>query len=87
MIIWCGSRLRMLIGKQGLIHIPVKYVKARARSQRERCGRSSVVVAAVLGEAVFSRLCRSGIRLPGGRYEVDAYEEVRPDVLCLRCEE
>ena len=38
--------------------------KVRARFQRERCGRSSAV-AAVLGEAVLSRLCRSGIRLPG----------------------
>ena len=39
------------------------------------------VMAAVL-EAVFDRLCRSGIRLPGGRYEVDAYEEDRSDALC-----
>ena len=43
------------------------------------------MVAAVLGEAIFNRLCRSGIRLPAGRYEVDAYEEDRPDALCQRC--
>ena len=58
--------------------------KVRARFQETRSGSSSVV-AAVLGEAVFNRLCRSGIRLPGGRYEVDAYEEDRPDALCQRC--
>ena len=61
-------------------------VKVRARFQREGCGSSSVV-AAVLGEAVFNRLCKSGVRLPGGRYEVDTFEEERPDALCLRrCE-
>ena len=29
---------------------------------------------------------KSGIRLPGGRYEVDAQEEDRPDALCQRCD-
>ena len=29
-VIWCGSRPRMLIGEQGLIHIPVKYVRVIA---------------------------------------------------------
>ena len=33
------------------------------------------MVAAVLGEAAFSRLCRYGIRLLGAKYDVDAYEE------------
>lgn len=60
--------------------------KARARFHREGCGSSSAV-AAVLGEEAFGRLCRRGIRLPGGRYEVDAFEEERPDALCLRCGE
>ena len=41
--------------------------------------------AAILGEAVFGRLCRSGARLFGRRYEVDAYEETRPDAFCSRC--
>ena len=45
------------------------------------------MVAAVLGKTVFNRLCKSGVRLPGGRYEVDASEEERPDALCLRCGE
>ena len=58
--------------------------KVRGRFQREGCGSSSVA-AAVLGEAVVGRLCSSGIQLPGGRYEVDAFEETRPDALCLRC--
>ena len=60
--------------------------KARARFHREGCGSSSVV-AAVLSEEVFNQLCKRGIRLPGGRYEVDAFEEERPDALCLRCGE
>lgn len=71
------------------VHIPADIrwlgrAKVRARFQETRSGSSSVV-AAVLGEAVFSRLCRGWIRLPGGRYEVDAYEEGRPDALCQRC--
>ena len=60
--------------------------KGRARFQREGCDSSSAV-AAVLGEAVFGRLCKSGVQLPGGRYEADAFEEERPDALCLRCGE
>ena len=60
--------------------------KARARFHRNGCGSSSVV-AAVLSEEVFGRLCRSGVRLPGSRHEVDAFEEERPDALCLRCGE
>ena len=60
--------------------------KVKARFQRKGCGSSSVV-AAVLGETVFGWLCRSGVRLPGGRYEVGAFEEERPDALCLRCGE
>ena len=47
---------------------------------------SSSVVAAVLGEATFGRLCRAGVRLLGHRYEVDAFEEAgRPDAFCRRC--
>ena len=60
--------------------------KARAHFHREECGSSSVV-AAVLSEEVFGRLCKRGVRLPGGRHEVDAFEEERPDALCLRCGE
>ena len=58
--------------------------RVRARSQREKSGTSSVV-AAVLGEAPFGRLCKSGVRLPGGRHEVEVYEEARPDAFCSRC--
>ena len=52
----------------------------------KRCGSSSVV-AAILGEEVFNQLCRRGVRIPGSRHEVDAFEEERPDALCLRCGE
>ena len=31
------------------------------------------------------QLCRRGMRLPGNRHEVDAFEEERPDALCRRC--
>ena len=43
------------------------------------------MVAAVLGEATFNRLCRFGVRLLGVKHEVDAYEEVRPNAFCTRC--
>ena len=39
--------------------------EVRARFQEFRCGTSSAV-AAVLGEATFGRLCKSGVRLLGG---------------------
>lgn len=58
--------------------------KAQAR-YRETRGGSSAVVAAVLGEATFGRLCRSGVRLIGRKHEIDAYQEARPDVCCGRC--
>jgi hypothetical protein len=58
--------------------------KVRARFQERKEGASSVV-AAVLGEAAFNRLCRYGIRLLGVKHDVDAYEEVRPDAFCTRC--
>ena len=45
------------------------------------------MVVAVLGEEVFGQLCKKGVRLPEGRHEVDAFEEERPDALCLRCGE
>ena len=51
--------------------------------QKYKDGTPSVV-AAVLGEATFSRLCKSGIHLFGCRYEVEAYEEARPDAFCNR---
>ena len=74
------------------MHIPVGIrwlggAKVRARFQKEKDGSSSVV-AAVLGEATFGRLCKSGVRLFGRRYEVDAFEEAwRADAFCSRCSE
>ena len=64
----------------------VEWSQSQGRFHRDGEGSSSVV-AAILGEKVFSRLCRRGVRLPGGRHDVDAFEEERPDALCLRCGE
>ena len=59
---------------------------ATVRAQfQERRGGTSSVVAAVEGEATFNRLCRYGVRLFGARYDVDAYEEVRPNAFCSQC--
>ena len=84
------SQLREELGAEnGGVDIPAEVrwlggTKVRTRYQETQGGTSSVV-AAVLGEAVFNRLCRSGARLFGRRYEVDAYEETRPDAFCSRC--
>ena len=71
------------------VHIPadirwLSWAKAQARFQETRGGTSSVV-AAVLGDATFSRVCRSGVHLFGRRYEAEAFEEARPDAFCSRC--
>ena len=58
--------------------------KVQARYQ-ELKGGTSTVVAAVLGDATFSRVCKSDVRLFGRRYEVEAFEEARPDAFCNRC--
>ena len=42
------------------------------------------MVAAVLGEATFSRFCRCEVRLFGVRYDVDVYEEARPNAFYSR---
>ena len=57
------------------VHIPAEVrwlggAKVRARFQ-EKEGTSSVV-ATVLGEAAFNRLCRYGVRLFGVRHDVNA---------------
>ena len=72
------------------VHIPAEIrwlggAKVRARLQTCKDGSSSVV-AAVLSEATYGRLCKSGVRLLERRYEVDAFEEaLRPDAFCGRC--
>ena len=76
------------------VHIPAEIrwlggakVRARFEALADKDGSSSVV-AAVLGEATFGRLCKSGVRLFGRRYKVDAFEEARrPDAFCSRCSE
>ena len=72
------------------MHIPAEVrwlggARVRARFQANKDGSSSVV-AVVLGEATFGRLCKGGVRLLGRRYEVDTFEEAwRPDAFCSRC--
>ena len=46
---------------------------------------ASSVVFAVSDESVYRSIRRSGVRLQGRRYEVEVYEEVRPDVKCGHC--
>ena len=61
--------------------------KVCVRFQANKDGSSSVI-AAVLGEATFGRLCKSGVQLFGCRYEVDAFEEAwKSDAFCSRCSE
>ena len=57
---------------------------AQARFQETRGGTSSVV-AAVLGDATFGRVCKAGVHLFGRRYEAEAFEEARPDAFYSRC--
>ena len=62
-----------------MVHIPadirwLSRAKAQARYQEIRGGTSSVV-AAVLGDATFSRVCKSGVHLFGRRYEVESNPE------------
>ena len=59
-------------------------VKVRAWFQEKKEGASSVV-ATVLGEASFNRLCRYGARLLGARHDVYAYKEVQPNTFCTWC--
>ena len=71
------------------MHIPadirwLSRARAQARFQETRGGTSSVV-AAVSGDVAFSRICKSGVHLFGQRYEVEAFEESRPDAFCNRC--
>lgn len=37
------------------------------------------------GRGAFDRLLNSGLRLLGRRYEVEVFEEIRPDALCGPC--
>ena len=76
------------------VHIPAEIrwlggakVRARFKALADKNGSSSVV-AAVLGEVTFGRLCKSGVWLFGRRYKVNAFEEAwRPDFFCSRCSE
>ena len=46
-------------------------IEVRASCLEQQTRDSSVVVP-VLGEAVFTRLCKSGVRLQGHRHRADA---------------
>ena len=78
-----------LEAENGGVSIPAEIrwlsrAKAQARFQELKGGTSSVVVA-VVGDVTFGHVCKSGIRLFGRRYEVEAFEEARPDAFCNRC--
>ena len=45
---------------------------------------ASSAALAVVWEATFSGLCKTGVRLLGRRYEVEAFEEDRPDAFYSR---
>lgn len=45
----------------------------------------SSITLPVMGEASFGRLQKSGLRLLGHRYSVEAFEEEQPDMHCGRC--
>ena len=89
---WWPTELREeLEAENSGVHIPAELrllggAKVQARFQANKHGSSSVL-AAVLGETTFDRLCKSGgARLLGHRYEVDAFKEAwRPDAFCSRC--
>ena len=58
----------------------------KARYQKGTIRASSVVLA-VADEDTFRLVRKGGLRLQGRRYEVEAYEEVRLDVVCGHCSE
>ena len=69
------------------VHIPaeIRWLRGatiRTRFQQKKEGASSVA-AAVSGKATFNRLCRYGVQLFGARYDVDTYEEARPNAFCI----
>ena len=51
----------------------------------ERTISASSVVLAFANKDTFRLVCKKGLRLQGRRYEVETYEEVRPDVGCGHC--
>ena len=58
----------------------------RTRYSEEEIEASSVMITfLVLGEATFSSLQKSGLRLLGRRYNGEAFEEERLDMFCGRC--
>ena len=64
----------------------IKHIPARIRwrggakvwAHFRMCKDGSSVVAAVLGEATYGHLCKSGVQLLGRRYGVGAFEEAWP---------
>ena len=46
---------------------------------------ASLATFVVVGESIFNRLHKSGLRLLGRRYDVEISEEIRPDAQCGRC--
>ena len=47
-------------------------------------GAASLMVSAILEDANFNRLRKSGLRHLGRRYDAEVHEEIRPDAFCGR---
>ena len=56
----------------------------KTRYEQRTISASSVVLA-FANEDTFRLIFRKGLRLQVGRYEVETYEEIRPDVRCGPC--
>ena len=67
------SNIRWLGGKENIL------------ARRSVKGIAASSVAFVVGEATYARLCKVGLWLLGRCYEVEHFEEERPDSFCSRC--
>ena len=57
-------------------------IKERAREGKIT---ASSVTFVVRGEEVAGRLVKNGLRIMGRLYQVELYEEARPDAMCANC--
>ena len=61
-----------------------KLADIKARAMRGEISASSITFV-VRGEGVANRLIKNGLRIIGKIYQVEAYEEARPDAMCRTC--
>ena len=61
-----------------------KLADIKARAMRGEISASSITFV-VRGEGVANRLIKNGLRIIGKIYQVEAYEEARPDAMCGTC--